>query len=40
MDLLKRGEKEGEKKTKTARRPTTVEATMTKRKGTKGNVVD
>lgn len=33
MDLLKRAEKDVEKKTKTARRPAGIEATMTKKKG-------
>ncbi len=40
MDLLKRKGGEAEKKTKTARRATNIEATMTKKKATRVNLVD
>jgi hypothetical protein len=40
MDLLKRKDEGAEKKTKTTRRPAGVEATFTKKKATRANVVD
>ena len=40
MDLLKRRDEQPQKKTKTIKRPTGVEATMTKKKGGRANVVD
>jgi len=39
MDLIRGNQDNGEKKTKTARRPSTVEATITKKKA-KINIVD